>query len=225
MESAFLEGIPVPEPECSHITAIEPQVKNPSRVSIFVDGEWALGVHAEVAVTAGLRVGQAVSVPDLQALARSEELCRARDTALQHLGYRARSRVELQRRLARKGYEPELIEEALEALSRSGLINDAEFSQSWVRARTGSRPMGPNRIAAELRQKGVERELIEQALEPVDPELELALALKVGRKKVEQLRGEDVPIARRKLASALMRRGFSWEVSARVLDILLRDDG
>lgn len=214
----------MPPPESSRITAIEPQVKRPDRVSVFVDGEFALGVHAEVAAGAGLRVGQTVSVPELQEVARREELRRARESALQLLGYRARSRAEIQRRLERKGYEPELVQEALEALSRSGLINDAEFSQSWVRARTGSRPMGPARIAAELRQKGVDRELIQEALEPLDPDTEMDLALAVGRQKVEQMHGEDPRAARRKLGSILMRRGFSWDVTSRVLDILLRDD-
>jgi regulatory protein len=210
--------------EPSVVTAIEPQARRPERVSVFVDGEFALGMHAEVAAAAGLKVGDRISVPELQALARSEELRRVRESALHLLGYRARSRAELRRRLLRKGYDPEVTDEALAALDRSGLINDAEFSQSWVRARTGSRPMGRTRIAAELRQKGVERELIEQALEPLDQERELDLALAVGRQKVEQLRGEDVRAARRKLSSALMRRGFGWDVTARVLDILLRAD-
>ena len=212
----------MPDPECSSITAIEPQVKRPDRVSVYIDGEFALGMHAEVAAAEGLRVGQTVNVNELQALARAEELRRARDSALHFLGYRDRSRQEVRRRLAQKGYDPELVEETLQALDRSGLVNDAEFSRSWVRARTGSRPMGRSRIAAELRQKGVERELIDEALAPVDPEAELGLALAVGRRKVEQLRREDIRTARQKLGAALMRRGFSWEVSSKALDILLR---
>lgn len=212
------------DPESSSITAIEPQVKRPDRVSVFVNGEFALGMHLEVAAAAGLRVGQTVNVQKLQELARAEELRRVRDSALHFLGYRARSRLEVRRRLTQKGYEPELIDETLQALARSGLIDDAEFSRSWVRARTGGRPMGPNRIAAELRQKGVERELIEEALEPVDPETELGLALAAGRRKVEQLRQEDPRTARQKLGAALMRRGFSWDICSKALDILLRAD-
>ncbi len=211
-------------PEPSVITAIEPQVRRPDRVSIFVDGVFVLGMHVEVAADSGLWVGQVVSVPDLQALASAEELRRARESALQLLGYRARSRRELQQRLIRKGYEPELVEAALDHLERSGLINDAEFSESWVRQRTGGRPMGRNRLAAELRQKGVDREVIDQALEPMDPDRELDLALRVGRQKVEQMHGEDLPAIRRKLGAALMRRGFGWEICARVLDILLKQE-
>lgn len=210
--------------ERSSITAIEPQVKRPERVSIFVDGEFALGVHAEVAAGAGLRVGLAITVPQLQELARAEEKRWVRESALKLLSYRGRSRVELRQRLGRKGYDPELIEETLDLLARNGLVNDAEFSRSWVRARTGSRPMGPNRIAAELRQKGIERELIDEALEPLDETRELDLALSVARQKVEPLRGEDVRVARRKLAAALMRRGFSWSVCATVLDTVFSDE-
>lgn len=213
-------------PERSTITAIETQVHNRHRVSVFVDGEWTLGVHAEVAAAAGICVGMPVRVTDLQALARDEELRWVRESALKFLGYRARSRMEIKQRLERHGYDPALIDEALAALGRSGLIDDAEFSRSWVSARTasGSRPMGPNRLKAELRQKGIERDLVDQAMEPLDAETELGLALKVGRQKVEQLHREDPHTARRKLTAALMRRGFGWEVCSKVLNIVLNPD-
>lgn len=218
------EGLEQSRPESSSITAIEPQVRYRDRFNIYVDGEWVAGVHAEVVAVAGLRVGQAVTVTELQDLMRAEELRRVRDSALHFLGYRARSRVELRRRLLQKGYDAELVEETLAALDRNGLINDAEFSQSWVRARTGSKPMGPNRLAAELRQKGIDRELIDEALQVVDQDVEMDLALAMGRRKIEQLRDEDIRTARRKLGAVLMRRGFTSEVCVKVLDILLRSD-
>lgn len=211
-------------PECSTITAIEPQARNRDRVNVFLDGDWAAGVHAEVAAAAGLRVGQIITTDQLQELSRSEEMRKVRESALRLLGYRARSRAELRQRLLQKGFESSLVDEVLAALDRSGLINDAEFSESWVRARTGSRPMGRTRIAAELRQKGVDREVIDEALRTVDPDVEMDLALAVGRRKMEQLRDVDLHSARRKLAAALMRRGFPSEVCVRVLDILMRSD-
>jgi regulatory protein len=207
--------------EPSVITAIEPQVRHADRVSVFVDGEFTAGMHVEVAAAAGLRVGLPISAEDLKALARAEELRRVRESALYFLGHRARSEQEMRRRLARHGYDPELIDEALLQLKRGGLVDDAEFSQSWVQARTGSRPYGRNRLTAELRQKGVDREQIDQALEQVSPEAELELALRVGRQKLEHLRDEEPVAAGRKLTAALMRRGFGWSICARVRDRLL----
>ena len=58
----------------------------------------------------------------------------------------------------------------------------------------------------ELRQKGVERAVIDQALEFLDPAMELELALQAGRKKLNSLRGEEPAAARKKLAAALSRR-------------------
>lgn len=213
--------------EPSSITSIEPQKKHLDRVSVFVDGEFVIGVHAEVIAAAGFWVGQPISVSELQALAAREEARKARESALTLLGVRARSRKELRDRLLQKGYAPEAADEALASLERGGFVNDAEFSEAWVRGRTGGRLMGPNRLSAELRQKGVDRELIDQALQTIDPEMELDLALTVGRQKVEQFRGEtpqEQREGRRKLAALLQRRGFSWNTCTRVLDILLNDD-
>lgn len=211
-------------PECSTITAIEPQARNRDRVNVFIDGQWVTGVHAEVAVAAGLRVGQVIGAEQLRELTHAEEVRKARDGALRLLGYRARSRAELRGRLLQKGYDPGLVEEVLAGLERSGLINDAEFSESWVRARTGSRPMGRSRIAAELRGKGVDRELIDEALRGLEPDVELDLALAVGRRKIAQLRTADGPTARRRLGLALMRRGFPPDVCRRALDLLIQAD-
>jgi len=81
--------------------------------------------------------------------------------------------------------------------------------------------MGPRRIAWELRQKGVDAETVRAAVGRIDEETELGLALKMGRQKAESVRGEPMPVVRRKVAAALQRRGFSWEVTTRVLDTLL----
>lgn len=211
----------MPPGEQSRITAIEPQQRQPGRVSIFVDGAFVLGVEGAVAVSLGLAVGQPIGEGRLLAVARAEELRQAVDLALQFLGYRARSREEVRRRLARKGYEEEVIDLVIDRLSQGGLIDDSQFTEAWVRARTTGRAMGPRRIAWELRRKGVDAETIRGAVERIDEAAELGLALMVGRQKAESMRGEPMQVARRKIAAALQRRGFSWEVTARVLEIVL----
>jgi regulatory protein len=211
----------LPSGELSRITGIEPQQRHPSRVSIFVDGAFVLGVEGAVAVALGLRVGQPMGEMRLREVAQAEEIRQAIDLALQFLGYRARSRAEVRRRLARKGYEEEIVDQVIERLSQGGLLDDSQFTEAWVRARTTGRAMGPRRIAWELRRKGVDAETVRDAVGRIDETTELGLALKVGRQKAESMRGEPMPVARRKIAAALQRRGFSWEVTARVLEILL----
>jgi regulatory protein len=215
------KGELLPPGELSRITGIEPQQRRPDRVSIFVEGVFVLGVDREVAVTLGLAVGQFMDEDRLKTLARAEEVRRASDLALQFLGYRARSRAEVRRRLSRKGYEEDIIDQVIAGLTRHGLIDDSQFTEAWVRARSTGRAMGPRRIAWELRQKGVDADLVREAVERIDPETELGMALKIGRQKAESVRGEPMQVARRKLAAALQRRGFSWEVAAQVLEMVL----
>jgi len=210
--------------ELSRVTAIEPQKGRAGRVSVFVDGAFAVGLREDVAAALGLRVGQAITEEELQAAAAAETRRRALDSALRLLGYRGRSRVEMRQRLLRKGYDEAIVDEAVQWLEEHGLLDDAQFSQAWVEARSQAQPMGRGRLAWELRAKGVERETVSEALEPRDDETELRLALQVGRQKIERARDKDPAIVRNQVAAALQRRGFSWSVTRRVLAQLLETE-
>jgi regulatory protein len=211
----------VSEVETRCITAIEPQLRHPERRSIFLDGEFALGVDGEVIARAALRVGQELSLAQLQEVARIEERRVARDAALAVLGHRDRSAREIERRLLRKGFEPEVVAEVMEQLERHELVDDRRFARAWVAGHTGSRPYGPDRLAAALRARGVDREAIDEAVGTIDPDTELDLALRAGQKLIA---GRPVaPDTRRRLAAALRRRGYSWEIIRPVCDQLLSD--
>jgi regulatory protein len=178
-------------------------------------------MREEVAAALGLHVGQEITAEELAAAAAAETRRRALDSALRLLGYRARSRVEMRQRLLRKGYDEAIVDEAVLWLEEHGLLDDAQFSQAWVEARSRSQPMGRGRLAWELRSKGVERETVSEALEPRDDETELRLALQVGKQKIERSRDKDPAVVRNQVAAALQRRGFSWSVTRRVLAQLL----
>lgn len=75
------------------ITALTTQVKNPDRVSVFLDGAFACGLALEVA--AGLRVGQTITATDLAALEHREEVHHARERAVALLARRPRSATRL----------------------------------------------------------------------------------------------------------------------------------
>lgn len=79
------------------------------------------------------------------------------------LARREHGRVELTRKLRKRGAPEELIETALQRLSEEGLLSEARYLESFVayRARAG---YGPQRIREELGQRGLERSDIEHAL-------------------------------------------------------------
>ena len=86
-----------------------------------------------------------------------------RRAAMDLLAQREHGRVELARKLRRRGAPPELIDSALDRLAEEGLLDESRYLESFIaaRARAG---YGPLRIREELAQRGLPREAIEQAL-------------------------------------------------------------
>src|SRR4051794_7120547 len=113
----------------------------------------------------------------------------AREIAIRYIDYSARTGAEVARRLARAGYEQELIESVVEDLIRADLLNDDTFSKQWVESRARSKKLGRARLASELRQKGVSKETVEVALQELSPEKELDAAEELA---IRRLGAEDI---------------------------------
>ncbi len=190
----------------SRITAIEPQQKNPQRVNIYLDGEFAFGLAR---ITAGwLKVGQELSEEKIASLQAEDESEMAYQKALHFLSYRPRSSAEVRQNLAKRGTPEALVEETVNRLQRAGLINDQEFARAWVENRNTFQPRSKLALRMELRRKGLSDEIVQLVLdEQVDEE---ALAFEAARKYARRLTGLEWLEFRRKLCGFLARRGFSY---------------
>jgi regulatory protein len=205
------------------ITALEPQVTNPERINVFVDGRFLLGVNASVVFQMGLQPEQELEPVQLEELQSEAGLQQAVDRAYNYLSYRPRSREEVRRYLRRKETPPETIEAALARLDRLDLINDHTFTSFWVESREQFSPRGARALKNELRMKGVEREVVE---EMIDDEKDEERALLAGRKKalpLVRIPGMDFATFRARLGSFLQRRGFGYEVSTRTIRALWKE--
>ena len=195
------------------VTAMKVQKRNPQRVNIYLDGEYAFGLAR---ITAGwLQVGQQLSDEKIALLKAQDSHEAAYQKALGFLDYRPRSRAEVRKNLEKHGYESDVIEQVLERLGRAGLVNDDQFAQTWVDNRSEFRPRGRRMLSLELRQKGLDDEAIESALSGLDEE---TLATQAARKYQRKLEGLPKPEFRRKLAGFLARRGFGYAVIEPVLE-------
>ena len=205
------------------ITALEPQVTNPERINVFVDGRFLLGVNASVVFQMGLEPEQELEPVQLEELQSEAGLQQAVDRAYNYLSYRPRSREEVRRYLRRKETPPETIEAALARLDRLDLINDHTFTSFWVESREQFSPRGARALKNELRMKGVEREVVE---EMIDDEKDEERALRAGRKKalsLVRIPSMDFATLRARLGSFLQRRGFGYDVSTRTIRALWKE--
>ena len=91
------------------------------------------------------------------------ELRSAKESALRMLTAREHSTFELKRKLAARGHARGTVERVVGGLADRALVSDRRFVDAFVRTRI-ERGQGPIRIRAMLRERGVEDELIEDAV-------------------------------------------------------------
>jgi len=194
------------------ITALVVQKRNPNRVNVHLDGEYAFGLARIVAVW--LRVGQELDEEKLKRLQVEDARERAVQQALLFLSYRARSESEIRQNLRKHEMPEEVIEETIARLRQDGLANDGQFAQAWVENRSTFRPRSRRMLAMELRQKGLDEEAVSSALEDVDDE---PLAYEAAKKRAPRLKALEWVDFRKKLSEFLARRGFSYSVIAPVV--------
>jgi regulatory protein len=139
----------------------------------------------------------------------------AREIALRQLTVRARTRVELARALARKQVPEEVAERVLDRLTEVGLIDDAVFARDWLAA-GGRRQKSRRVLLGELAEKGVDRDLIDEAAEELEADRDYEVARGFAARKATALAGLEPAVRYRRLAGALARRGFAASVVAQV---------
>lgn len=145
----------------------------------------------------------------------------ARSICLRLLAAAPRTRAQLATRLQRRGVPDEIADTVLDRFSELQLIDDAAYAAAFVAARTGSRVSGRRGIAAELQRRGVDREVVVAALDPLDGPAEEQAALRFAAARAPRFAGLPREVARRRLAGALARRGFPGAMVARVVEVAL----
>lgn len=195
------------------ITAIEPQKRNPQRVNIYLNGEFAFGLARLTA--AWLTVGQELDEKQVAALQAKDEKETVYQKALHFLRFRPRSVEEVRRNLLRRGCAEPLVEETIARLLSSGLLDDEAFARAWIENRRAFRPRSRSALRSELRRKGLGEEAIRSALDRETDEE--TLACEAARKQARRYAGLEWPEFRRKLGGFLARRGFSYNILSPVV--------
>lgn len=149
----------------------------------------------------------------------------AKTIALDRLAQRSRSRAELHESMRRKSIPDDLCEVVLQRLETAGLVNDAEFARSWVRARQSSKGLARRALAAELKHKGVDDHLIVEALGELDHEVERQTAHRLVQARLRRSDQTSDPKQVRRLTSMLARKGYPHQVAFDVVRIELGLDG
>ena len=146
---------------------------------------------------------------------------KARDYALRLLSVRDRSRKELEDRMRTKGFKKSDIKSVISSLRKSGLLDDAQFAASFVRAKA-HRMWGPKRILFELLKKGVRESTARKALARYyDEESVRARAISKAAKLLHQHADLDERHRTKKVYDYFARRGHNSDFIMDVLEASL----
>jgi regulatory protein len=105
----------------------------------------------------------------------------ARKKAMDYLARREHSREELERKLDTAGFEPDAVLDAIEGLVADKLQCDRRFAEAFAHSRI-LRGKGPQRIRAELRERGVSGSIVSETLEEAEVDWH-ELAIEARRRK------------------------------------------
>ena len=187
------------------IDRIEASKHKKGRVLVFLEDGACLKITEQELLDFGLRSGDQLSSVQLKKLKEAAGLSDTKAAAADLIGKRAMSRASLERKLRDKGASEAEARYAGEWLEAIGALNDAEYAAILAR-HYGQMGYGPRYVQEKLREKGVPRELWEDALDTL-PEA----AEQIDRFLSSKLQGRDPdPREKKRLTDALVRRGYGW---------------
>jgi len=141
----------------------------------------------------------------------------AKAAGLRFLKIRPRSIAELKEKLEVKGFSSTEIETTVLDLLASGLLDDRAFTKSWINYRL-ARPFGFRRIIQELKAKGIDQEIIEQAVAEIkgsyNPQ---EAAQQLAQRRWQRLPAIDPEKKKKRVLDFLLRRGFDADVSMKAI--------
>ncbi|MDO8513579.1 MAG: regulatory protein RecX [bacterium] len=148
-------------------------------------------------------------------------------SALNMIKRRWYSAHDLQLKLEKKDFEEADIQKAIVFLKNKKMLDDVRYAKSWIKDRLNFNPKSKFLINRELKQKGISPSDITLAWQDIEQELdtdETEIALNLAKRKIQTLKSLPKETQKRRLASFLARRGYSYEIIKKSLAILDNQD-
>jgi regulatory protein len=192
------------------ITDLRPQ-RNKKRVNVYLDGRFSFGIDLENLVRLNLKIEEEYSEKEIRGIIKRAEFQKTYDKLVRYSTLRPRSKREVETWFKKYKVHESLHDELFNKLKRLELLDDTKFAKWWVEQRITFRPRGKKALMAELRQKGIDRYIIDEVLTETDIDEEKMAKKLLERRKYRWERLNKLE-ARKKKSDFLARKGFSWEI-------------
>ena len=188
------------------ITAIKQQVKNPERVSIFVDSKYEFSLSLDELVKYKLKNNDELDEADVKKFKKISADGKLRARALEWLMNRPHSEREFRDYIYRKKVEPEQINSLVDEFTEKGYLDNAKFAL-WFTELQARRGKSDRAIRAELFKKGIGKEVADESIpESAGDESERLKSMIDKKRRLSRYKNDP-----QKLAKYLTAQGFSWQ--------------
>lgn len=198
----------------------ESRKRGTPRILVTLEDDRSALLSADLVVRERLKAGLALRDEEhWQDLLAAQAALEARQRLINLLSTRRKTRREAEAYLQRLGFPEAAVEQALEAAAHLGYLDDTAYAGAYVRTKDRTQKEGPRSIAAGLGRRGVDRDIIDEAIAPIEPdEIQKPKALELARKRwathttAKPSRQDSPREAKQKLSAFLLRRGFTPDV-------------
>jgi len=199
------------------------------RVMVHLEGKAAFDLAAVVADSASLHVGDMLALEEQERLLLADAPYRAREKALGFLAVRERARREIETRLLKSGFEPDVVAGTVTWLEGLGYVDDRRFAERYA-AEKLAQAWGERRVRVELLRKGVDRRVVDETVdgcaEAEDGAREgLEAVTAMARRRFGRQFAVDPQAATRRLGGFMSRRGYDWDAIRSVARALASEAG
>jgi regulatory protein len=204
--------VPVEKAAAGAVRALDGQPAHPVRVPVFVETAAYLDPsgHKPDDTAAPRKATARLAVVEEETPA--EVAARAESISMSALTRKGMSSWEMADRLRSRDLDEDAVQNEVSRLERVGLLDDRQLAETLVRTLQERKGLGRSGITAELRRRHVDQVAIEEALDALDGEDEIARATEIAVKRAGQLRSYDTVTAKRRLSAFMQRKGYSGSV-------------
>ena len=196
------------------ITDIKPQVKTPTRCSIYLDNVFYCGLELETVMRHRLKIGDQIEPEELDEIQFDSERVRALEKALSFVTKSKKTQKQVKEHLYSKGYTEQTVESVIEKMKDYRFLDDGDYAETY--ARSYSKTKGKKLIEIELKKKGVSEEDMSEAIENIGDQTESAvnIAEKYLKNKIKDKQNML------KCYKYLLSKGFEYDVAKSAIERL-----
>lgn len=191
--------------------------------SVFFNGDIKVRLSDETIVHYKVKEGRVFEDEEYEDMISKDHIKRAKTRGLDLLSRSSKSKSQIKSTLKREEFQEKAIEEAIRFLEDYQFVNDATLAGRIVESKAPAKKWSKNQTIAKLKEKGISKTDIENAIKNMDTETELENALDIAKKKLRTLKNKSKEEKIQKIRQSLAYRGFDYDIVSKVMDEIKRE--